>query len=516
MTPGCSSGPDFDIIVRNGTIVDGLGGKPYKADVGIVNDKIKTIADLGGKKAKQTIDATGLMVCPGFIDLHTHSDRTILKHPDCHNYIRQGVTLSLAGNCGSSKLPIGEFFEKIERKKIASNFMMLVGHNSIRRKVMGNVNRPPTPAEMEEMKRLVSRAMQNGAAGMSTGLKYLPGTYAKTNEIIELAKVVGQYGGIYATHMREEGIDILKSVNESIAIGRAARLPVQISHHKVVSVDKWGSSKQTLELVDNANKEGLDVTIDQYPYPATSTTLLILFPSWAKEGEKEQWPERWADPVNNKRLKADIRYNIEHDRGGSDLNRIMIARFRAEPELEGLTIAKILEKKGLPDTMEAGVQLIIDLALKGLEKGIQGIYFCLSDDDIERIMKHPLTAHASDGSIRTPDVGNPHPRNYGTFPRVLKMYVREKGILTFEEAVRKMTSLPADRLKLSGRGRIKEGCYADIAIIDAKTVADTATWSNPHSYPTGIPYVLVNGEIVIEKNSFTNRFPGKVIRGTTE
>ena len=505
--------PEFDIIIKNGTIVDGRGGKPYTADIGILKGKIKKIGPLPGKKALTVIDAADLIVCPGFIDLHTHTDDNILKHPDAHNYIRQGVTTVLGGNCGSSPYPIGDFLEKVEQKKIALNFCTLVGHNTIRKRVMGNAAREPGKKEMAEMKELVERAMKEGAVGLSTGLKYIPGTYSKTEEVIELSKIVQQYGGFYATHMREEGMDILASVKEAIEIGKSARIPVQISHHKITSVDKWGNSSNTLAQIDKAKNAGIDVTLDQYPYPATSTGLTVLFPSWALEGDKSKWTERWNDGTVKPRLIEAIQYNIQHDRGGNDLNRIMLARYSPGPELEGLTIAQILKKKGIPETMENGVGLIIQLQSEGMEEEVQAIYFCLSDEDIERIMKYPLTAHASDGSIRTFNVGKPHPRNYGTFPRILKTYVREKGILSFEESIRKMTSLPAKRLDLKERGCIKEGCWADITIVDPVRVSDTATWQNPHQYPEGIPYVLVNGKLVVENNKIKEVFPGIVIYG---
>jgi N-acyl-D-amino-acid deacylase len=513
----CDKGrPEFDIIIKNGTIVDGLGGKSVQADIGIFQGRIKKIGNLEEKKAQKVIDAVNLMVCPGFIDIHTHTDEGILDQPEAHNYIRQGVTTVLGGNCGGSKFPVGEFLKKVKEKKVGLNFCTLVGHNTIRKKVMENADREPNEEELAEMKKMVKQAMQEGAVGISTGLKYIPGAYSKTEEVIELAKVAGQYGGFYATHMREEGQGILEAVQETIEIGKSAQIPVQISHHKITSVDRWGDSEKTLEMVENAKKAGIDVTLDQYPYPATSTGLTVLFPSWALEGDSKQRIERWNDEKLKPQIVEKIMYNIQHDRGGNDLNRIMIARYTPEPGLEGLTIAEILEKKGMPVTLEAGAELIVQMQLKGMEgekERVSAIYFCLSDKDIERIMKHPLVAHASDGGITKLDVGKPHPRNYGTFPRVLRLYVREKGILTFAEAIRKMTSLPASRLGLTDRGCIKEGCYADIVILDPDKVSDTATWKNPHSYPTGISYVLVNGQLVIENNKFSGVYPGMVIYG---
>jgi N-acyl-D-aspartate/D-glutamate deacylase len=507
--------PEFSIIIQNGSIVDGLGNKPFRADIGIRRGKIKEIGSLAGKKASLTIDAAGLMVCPGFIDIHTHADRGILKHPDGHNYIRQGVTTVLGGNCGDSQFPIGNFLKKVKKKKIALNFCTLVGHNTIRSNVMGNADREPKKKEMEEMRTMVEEAMQEGAHGLSTGLKYMPGAFARTGEVIELAKIVGEYDGFYATHMREEGIDILESLQEAIAVGKSANIPVQISHHKITSVEKWGGSTATLALIDEARKTGVDVMLDQYPYPATSTGLTVLFPPWSLAGNRKERIKRWQNEQTKARLAADIKYNIEHDRGGNDLNRILIARYTPEIELEGLTIKQILEENNIPVTMENGVEMIIRLQTKVIEEnGNAGaIYFCLSDEDIERIMKYPYTAFASDGGILTPGVGKPHPRNYGAFPRVFSLYVREKGALSFEEAVRKMTSLPASRLGLRDRGCIKKGYYADIAVVDPVRVADTATWQDPHRYPVGIPYVLVNGKLVVEAGEIKKRFPGKVIYG---
>ncbi|MGD2092425.1 MAG: D-aminoacylase [Candidatus Aminicenantes bacterium] len=510
------SKPEFDIIIKNGTIVDGSGGKPVQADIGIFHGKIKTIGSLQESKAKKVIDATNLMVCPGFIDLHTHTDEGILDQPEAHNYIHQGVTTVVGGNCGGSQFPIGKFLKNLEKKKITFNFCTLVGHNTIRETVMGNADREPSAEELTEMKKMVEQAMQEGAVGISTGLKYIPGAYAKIDEVIELARVVQQYGGFYATHMREEGQGILEAVQETLEIGKSAHIPVHISHHKITSVDRWGDSEKTLGMVDNARKAGIDVTLDQYPYPATSTGLTVLFPAWALEGDAKQRIERWNDEKLKPQIIEKIIYNIQHDRGGNDLNRILIARYTPEPELEGLTIAQILKKKGIQVTLEAGAELIIQLQLKGMtgeKERVSAIYFCLNDTDIERIMKHPLVSHASDGGITKFDVGKPHPRNYGTFPRVLRLYVREKGILTFEEAIRKMTSLPASRLGLTDRGCIKEGCYADIVIVEPDKVSDTATWENPHSYPTGISHVLVNGQPVIENNKFSGLYPGKVIYG---
>ncbi len=507
--------PEFYLIIANGSIVDGLGHKPYRADVGISRGKIKAIGNLTKRKSVKRIDAAGLLVCPGFIDLHTHADGNILQRPNAHNYIRQGVTTVLGGNCGSSPYPTGRFLKKVERKKIALNFCTLVGHNTIRQKVMGNVDREPTEQEIQKMKKMVRGAMQEGAFGLSSGLKYIPGAFARTGEIIELARIAQRYGGFYATHLRDEGNHVISALQEAIEIGKAAQIPVQISHHKITSEKEWGGSTKTLALVDEARHAGLDIFLDQYPYPATSTVLSVLFPHWSLAGDRKNWVKRWQDERLKPRLSAGIKFNIEQDRGGNDLSRILIANYPPLPELEGLTIEQILEKKNIPLTLENGVAMIIELESRAVKKGEEAsaIFFCLGNEDIERIMQYPYTAIASDGEITALNRGKPHPRNYGAFPRVLQTYVREKGLLSFEEAIRKMTSLPASRLGVCNRGQIKEGFYADITVIDPARVADMATWKNPHRYPAGIPYVLVNGRLVVNNYKITRKFPGKILHG---
>jgi dihydroorotase/N-acyl-D-amino-acid deacylase len=378
---------------------------------------------------------------------------------------------------------------------------------------MGNVDRKPDEQELEEMKDMIQDAMREGAFGLSTGLKYIPGTFARTDEIIELARVAQRCGGIYATHLRDEGDHVLSALQEAIEIGKAAQIPVQISHHKITSINEWGNSAKTLALVDAARGDGLDIVLDQYPYPATSTGLSVLFPPWSLEGDRKNWLKRLQDERLRARLSAEIKLNIEQDRGGNDISRILIANYTPLPELEGLTIRQILEKKNIPPTLENGVDMIIELESRAIKKGgeASAIFFCLGDEDIERIMKYPYTAIASDGEITTFNKGKPHPRNYGTFPRVLQTYVREKGLLSIEEAVRKMTSLPALRLGLRGRGCIREGFFADITIFDPTRVADMAAWKTPHRYPAGIPYVMVNGKLVVNNYKITRKFPGKVL-----
>jgi dihydroorotase/N-acyl-D-amino-acid deacylase len=514
ISTGLPGSARYDLIIEKGTIIDGLGNKPFKADIGIRNGQIIKIGNLSNEKPGRRINAVNLIVCPGFIDLHSHADGRILEQPDAHNCIRQGITTVLTGNCGSSHYPIGEFLTQVNRKKTALNFCTLVGHNTIRGAVMGNADRPPTPEEMKQMRQMVEQAMKEGAMGLSAGLKYPPAMYAETGEVIELAKVAAKYGGFYATHMREEGIGVLPAIEETVKIGKMARIPVHISHHKVAGVDRWGYSKKTLALIDRARESGLDVTLDLHPYRATSTGLTILFPPWALEGNPKEWKKRWNDPKIKPRLIKDIIHNIKHDRGGNDLDRIMIARYSPEPKWERATIAGILKTKKIPPTFENGAELIIEMQLKALDNGkVQAIYFCLDRKDIRRIIQHPFSSIITDGGIATRYVGNPHPRNYGSFPRVIRVYVRDEKVLSMEEAIRKMTSLPAQRLGLKNRGRIEEGCYADITIFHPVKVTDTAAWNDSHSYPMGMPYVLVNGVPVVENRKITGAFPGVVIYG---
>ncbi|NVM03644.1 MAG: D-aminoacylase [Candidatus Helarchaeota archaeon] len=478
--------------------------------MGIKGDKIAEIGKIPKGRGKKIIDASKKVVSPGFIDIHTHSDRRILEDPTAQNYITQGVTTVIGGNCGGSKLKLRDFFKEIESKKIALNFGTLVGHNTIRKKVMGNHNREPTIEELEEMKRIIEQEMKAGALGLSTGLKYIPGAYSKTREVIELAKVAGKYGGFYASHIREEGLGLIDAVKEAIEIGEKANIAVQLSHHKVVSVDRWGDSKITLELIENAREVGIDVKVDQYPYPATSTGLSVLFPYWSLEGSKEEIKKRLEDPETRKTIKEKIIYNIIHDRGGKDLSNIRIAGYSKDNGLEGKNLKEILEMKGITPDMERAAELILELYSDG---NPSAIYRCLSDEDIERIMKYPITMHASDGSIIEMGNGVPHPRNYGTFPRVLSLYVREKGLITLEDAIRKMTSLPASRIGIKDSGIISKGKRTDIVIFDPISIKDRATWDDPHQYPEGISYVFVNGKIVVENGKITGELPGKIIYG---
>ena len=499
----------FNLILEGGLVYDGLGSPPIQTDLGIHGERIAAMGDLSEARAAVRIDARGFSITPGFIDIHSHADRGILDRPEAENYIRQGVTMAIAGPDGSSFYPIHEFLGQVELRPATINFGTMIGHGTVRRQVMGNENRPPTEDELERMKKLVAAAIEEGAFGLSSGLKYVPGAYAETEEVIELARIAGQYGGFYKSHMREEGLELIESVKETIRIGEEGKLPTQLTHHKVIGHTMWGASTETLRLVDEARDRGVDVSIDQYPYIASSTSLSVLFPAWSLEGTPADLNKRLNDPEARARIKEAIIFNLEKDRGGNNPANVAIARCAWDSTLNGKNLAEVLEERNEPVTVERAAELAMDLQEKG---GFQGIFFAMNEEDVRRIMKHPMNMIASDGGIPAWMEGVPHPRNYGAFARVLGHYVREEGVISFSEAVRKMTSLPAQRLGLDDRGVIRVGAYADIAVLDEETIIDRATFDQPHQYSEGVHYVLVNGQLVLEVGKMTGARPGKVIR----
>jgi N-acyl-D-amino-acid deacylase len=500
----------YDYLIRNGVIVDGTGNPWYAADIGIIGDKIAGIGNIPEECGNIIIDCSGKVVAPGFIDIHSHGESRILEDPTAHNFIAQGATTIVGGNCGGSPLNLKEFFEKVESGGMALNLGVLVGHNSVRRKVMGNAGREPAPQELEEMKEIVGQEMEAGALGLSSGLKYRPGVYSKTKEVVELAKVAAKYGGFYATHLRDEGLKLFEALEEAFRIGEEAKIPVQVSHHKAAGVDMWGKTETSLAMMENARKKGIEVTTDQHPYPATFTGIGIIFPAWALEGSSAEISKRLADPETRKKVIEGIVFNIKHDRGGNDIHNITIAQYSHEPDLEGKNLGEILELKSRELTFENAAELAVEIYENG---GASAVYHCLSEDDVVRIMKHPLTMHASDAGLAEYGRGKIHPRHYGHFPRILARHVRERGDLRLEEAIRKMTSFPAGKIGLHDRGLLREGRYADIVVFDPDTIRDKASWDNPHQYPEGIDYVFVNGEIVVDHGKITGKLPGKVIYG---
>ncbi len=508
---GC--GERYDIVLAGGAVHDGRGGAPTVTDLGIREGRVAALGDLSGARAAARVDVSGLSLTPGFVDIHSHAVRGVFRHPLAENYLHQGVTTAIGGPDGSSPLPIGEWLTEFETEGAAINMGLLVGHGTVRREVLGLEDRAPEDAELEAMRALVEQAMREGAFGLSTGLKYPPGTFARTEEVIELAKAAARYGGVHISHLREEGLSLLDSVRETIRIGEEGGLPTQITHHKVVGAPMWGQSVESLRLVDEAVARGVDVTIDQYPYTASSTGLTILFPAWSLAGGPEALLERLADPEQRERIREAVRENLEVDRGGGSPDNVVIASCEWDRSLEGKSMGDILRERGLPVTTDEGAALALELQEKG---GFGGVFHAMHEDDVRRIMAHPRTMIASDGGIVAPGEGVPHPRNYGTFARVLSLYVREAGLLSFAEAVRKMTSLPAGRLGLTGRGVIEEGAVADIAVLDPASVEEHAAFGDPHHYASGVRHVLVSGEFVLRDGEVTGVRSGKALRLSAE
>lgn len=510
LTAGTSSGqesPRYDIAILGGRIIDGSGKPARRADLGIAGGRIAAIGTISARDGRDTIEATKLVVAPGFIDVHTHAD-DLAEQPRAENFVRMGVTTIVAGNCGGSALDVGEALTKIEQTGVAINFATLIGHNTVRSAAMGRDNRPPTLPELTKMRSLVWRGMADGAVGFSTGLQYVPGTYAATPEIIELARVAGNAGGIYASHMRNEGTALEAAVEETIRVGEATGCRIQVSHLKVDSPSRWGASEKALALIDAARKRGTIVAADQYAYTAASSTLGIRFPSWALEGGQDRIADRLNDAATWARIKEDMR-TLLVERGLADLSFAVVASYRANPSLNGLSMKQVamqlIGSESADAQFEAARQMM-------LNNGASMVYHFMSDLDVDRIMRHPLVALASDSGVLIPGQGSPHPRGYGNTVRVLGEYVRTRKVIPLEEAIRKMTSLPAEHFRFAGRGLVKEGYAADVVVFDPSTVRDTATFERPHGFAAGVPHVLVNGVFVVRDGQQTAAKPGQVLR----
>jgi len=497
----------FDLVLLGGLVVDGTGSPGRVADVGIRGGRIVSIGNLAGSRATDTINVAGLVVAPGFIDVHTHADG-IAKRPDAGNFVRMGVTTIVAGNCGGSAVDIAEAFDEIRAARPAVNFATLVGHNSVRAAVMGSERRAPTLPELARMKALVFRAMADGAVGFSTGLQYVPGTYAETPEIVELARVAANAGGLYASHMRNEGTALEEAIRETLFVGRQSGARVQISHLKVDAKSRWGASEAALRMIDAARLAGVDVRADQYAYTAAGSGLSIRFPSWALEGGREKIAERLNDAATWARIKKEMLALVQ-ERGFEDLSWASVASYGADPSLNGLSMAEVAERLHGSRSADAQFEAARTLMLGGPPSMV---YHFMDEGDVERIMRHPLVSVAADAGVLDPDASSrPHPRGYGNNARVLARYVRDRKIITLEEAVRKMTSLPADYFRLEGRGRLAVDASADIVIFDPARVRDVATFDAPHAYPEGIPHVLVNGTFVVRDGKPTRERPGAVL-----
>jgi N-acyl-D-amino-acid deacylase len=521
----------YDLVIANGLLLDGLGHEPLRADLGVREGRVSCVGSFAGAEARRVIDAAGKVVAPGFIDVHTHVERNMPtdRRPFlAPNFVRQGVTTIITGNCGRSELPVGAMLDRLGRNGTQVNVASFVGHNSVRRRVMGMAARAPTEAELSEMRGLVERSMTEGALGLSTGLAYLPGAYARRDELVALARAAGVGGGIYVTHLRDEGARGGAAIEEAIDIGSSASVPVHISHFKAQGRSQWGTAGSRLALVDEARRRGLRVSIDQYPYAASSTTLEVLLSA----GDSDEGAPRSREGLRDPRARAQLRagmFERLRENGWNDYSFARVAYCPSNLSLNGLDLAQIAARRvgasaaptaaTLPAThsavrdesaVERQADLILDLLAEG---GAQMIYFDMSEDDVAAIMSHPDTMFGSDSGVRMENApAVPHPRGLGTFPRVLGHYVRGLHLVSLPDAVRRMTSLPAQTFGLKERGQLVEGYWADIVIFDADSVTDMATYDSPLLPPEGILYVIVNGVPVLEAGRLSEASPGKPLR----
>jgi N-acyl-D-amino-acid deacylase len=531
----CSVGTPFDLIIRGGTVYDGLGSPGRKMDVGIRGDRITALgSSLKGSKNTREIDARGLAVSPGFIDIHTHTDLSLVANPTADSHIRQGITTDVSGNCGSSPFPVCDatleeykksardrfgiemdwkdmegFFRRLEKNSIALNYATFLGHGDLRARVVGLEDKPATPAQIKEMQRLVQQHMLAGAWGLSTGLEYSPGSYADTDELVQLCQVVAENNGIHATHMRDEGDLLLEAIEEVLHIGKETGVSTQISHLKAAYPRNWDKAGKALEMIEYASQQGLEVMADRYPYIAYSTSLSLFFPLWARAGATEDFVMRLKNPELDQKLRA--HYLEESDRVGTWANvRISSVATDKNREFVGKNILESAQLTG-----KQPYEFMRDLLIEE-EAGVEMIGFMMEEENLQKILSHPLVTIGSDGNAIAPR-GNqiqekPHPRFYGTMPRVLGKYVREERWLSLPDAIRKMTSGPARKMGIPERGEIREGYFADVVVFDPETVADRATWDNPHQFPDGIPYVIVNGRVAVSEGEITGTLPGRILR----
>ena len=504
----CFAQQRADILIKNGKIVDGTGNSWFYGDIAIRKGKIIAIGNLGKIRSKKVIDAQRHIVAPGFIDVHTHIEGDEKKTPTADNFILDGVTTVITGNCGSSTIDLKKYFRMLDSLKLSVNVATFIGHNNVREAVLGTANRAPKPEELTKMKNLVEKAMRDGAVGFSTGLIYIPGTYAKTDEVVSLAKVAAKYHGVYTSHIRSESQQVFTAIDEAINVGKEAGMPVQISHFKI-GKPYWGQSDKTLAMIEKARAEGFDVSIDQYPYTASSTTLNSIIPSWALENGTDSILFRLHDPIVRKKIKDEMISDMEK-RQRTNFEYAVVARFKADSTYNGKNISEINILQGRKNSITDEIETILSLTEKG---GASMVFHSMDEADVENIMKYPFTMIASDSGIREFGEGVPHPRGYGSNARVLSKYVRDRHILKLEDAIRRMTSLPAQKFGFKNRGLLREGMAADIIIFDAVTVSDLSTYAKPHQYSTGFEYVIVNGKLIVDNNKHTGIRSGKILYG---
>ena len=529
-----------NILIKGGKVADGSGAPPEELDVAITGSKISGLfRPTESHRASMVIDATGMVVCPGFVDIHTHSDLYLLQNPLAESKIRQGVTTELLGNCGSSAAPLigaardvqidsarnllvkidwsslDEYLLRLSNLKTSVNVATLIGAETLRQCVLGMRDVKAGPESLTHMNGLLAESMVQGAFGLSSGLIYAPGCYASTEELVSLASTAASFGGIYASHIRGEGGTLVKAVEEAIRSGREARIPVEISHHKACGKPNWGTVKQTLSMIEQARKEGVDVAFDVYPYTASSTSLDSILPPWARDGGKEAIVGRLRDPHERARLAKVLLERSEEFENTvleDGWENIVMVGLQLGPnkKFENKSIADIAKEMG-KDPTETAFDLMIEEG-----PGVGAIFHEISEEDVMTVMKHPLACIGSDGMSESPygPMGSSatHPRSYGTFPRVLRRYSIEKGLFPLHEAIMKMTSIPAQRIGLMDRGLLAKGMAADVVVFDPEKVRDMATFEDAHRYPEGIWYVLVNGAITIEKGKHTKERAGLVLR----
>jgi N-acyl-D-amino-acid deacylase len=499
-----------DILIRNGKIIDGTGNNWFYGDIAVKDGKILKIGRGLTLTATKTIDATGMMVAPGFIDVHTHLEGDEDRDPKATSFIMDGVTTCITGNCGSSNTDVGKYLHWIDSLKLSINVASLVGHNDVRKAVMGRANREATAAELQQMEMIVDKAMKGGAVGLSTGLIYIPGTYTKTPEIVELAKVAAKYDGVYATHMRDEGDSVTYAIEEALTIGREAKIPVEISHFKLSGQHNWGRSKETVPMIEAARKEGIEVTIDQYPYTASSTSISTLIPDDVLADGQDSIKARLQRPDVRKYVIKSMLERLKK-RKLKHFSYAVVAYYGPDTSYNGKSIEQINLAKGRKHKAKYEAETVIDIMMGG---GASAVFHGMSEDDIKRIMQYPFNMFASDATIRIMGAGMPHPRGYGTNARVLAKYVREEKVISLEEAIRRMTSLPAQKFQLKDRGLLREGYAADIVVFDAATVKDVSTFEKPHAYSTGFHYVLVNGVLTVDNEKHIGVRAGKALYGS--
>jgi N-acyl-D-amino-acid deacylase len=498
-----------DILIRNGKIIDGTGNNWFYADVAIKNGKILKIGRGLTLTATKTIDAKGMIVAPGFIDVHTHLEGDEVRDPKATSFIMDGVTTCITGNCGSSNTDISKYLHWVDSLKLSINVASLVGHNDVRKSVMGRANRDATPSELQQMEAIVDKAMKDGAVGLSTGLIYIPGTYTKTPEIVSLAKVAAKYDGVYATHMRDEGDSVIYAIEEALTIGREAKIPVEISHFKLSGQHNWGRSKETVPMIEAARKEGIEVTIDQYPYTASSTSISTLIPDDVLADGQDFIKARLQRPDIKKYVIKSMLARLKK-RKLKHFSYAVVAYYGPDTSYNGKSIEQINLIKGRKHKAKFEAETVIDIMMGG---GASAVFHGMSEDDIKRIMQYPFNMFASDATIRIMGAGMPHPRGYGTNARVLAKYVREEKVISLEEAIRRMTSLPAQKFQLKDRGLLREGYAADIVVFDAALVKDLSTFEKPHAYSRGFHYVLVNGTLTVDDEKHNGTRAGQALYG---